>query len=90
MRGTRKHSLLRPSGVLVGKDDSGNEFQRDTIRCVHCQRHAKWQEGKFGWCPRCAAFICPRKECSHCLHWERKLELLEAGVPRVAFPLHYS
>lgn len=34
---------------------------------------------KRGWCMRCAAATCGQHKCDQCIHWKKKMELIESG-----------
>ncbi len=78
-----KHSSLRPKGHIWIYGD-GPTLEYDTFMCVHCQRHQKVTPGsgrKRGWCSNCNGPTCGKKNCDTCIHWEKKLDLSEAGIP---------
>lgn len=58
-----------------------------TRQCVHCNRHflsVKGSGTRRGFCRNCMGITCGRKACDHCLPFEKKLELYEAGkLPRL-------
>ena len=81
MLGHTKDSVSKPDGVIVidGKEAA------DTVQCGHCGKHHKWnprRAKKIGWCYRCNRWICATVACEPCVPEEKRLDLIEKGVPR--------
>lgn len=78
-----RHSVIRPHGTIIITDpDLPHEVQRDTLQCCHCQ--AIWivspgSGRRRGFCTKCNQVTCGAGTCGHCLPFEKKLELYEAG-----------
>lgn len=84
MPSTPTHSLLKPHGhIFINDPDLPRLVEMDTLKCVHCQAvliYRKGSGGKLGHCDRCAGPTCGNDKCTReCLHWERALDLYEAG-----------
>ena len=87
-------SLPKPSGHLITTPlDGGPVTVLDTFKCVHCQRH--WVHTKATakmrrHCPNCDGWTCGHGDCLQCVHWEQRLENLEAGRPELHKPVRVS
>lgn len=72
-------------GVIISTPiDGGPPSHTDLVQCIHCQRVWLWQPGsgrKRGFCTNCNGITCGCKRCDTCVHAEKQLELMEAGVP---------
>lgn len=81
-----RHSLRKPSGHVEISGPFGELRRGDTLKCTHCQ--FSWivssGSGKVrGFCSNCAGYTCGKPECGPCVHFERRLENLEAGRPEL-------
>jgi hypothetical protein len=81
---TKQHSLLHPHGTAIVIDPAESfEIHTDCLRCVHCQRIMMYRKGSgkhLGFCAKCNGATCDAPACtSECRHWEKALELVEAG-----------
>lgn len=78
-----EHSVLKPHGIVVVTDLDGNECQRDTLRCCHCQAVWVVKPGsgrRRGFCQKCMGPTCGAERCCECVPIERGLELVEKGI----------
>jgi hypothetical protein len=75
--------MRSPHGQIIITGPDGT-YERDTIRCCHCQRVVEvppFQSGPpdGGWCGNCAAPVCgPCADLGICTPFERALEWAEA------------
>lgn len=56
----------------------------ETLSCVHCQAIWVVRPGsgiQRGYCGNCGGYHCGAPACRECVHWERKVENIEAGRP---------
>lgn len=54
----------------------------ETFQCVHCAMHVLVRTGsgkKRGWCMNCNGATCGQEKCDPCIHWKKKLDLIESG-----------
>lgn len=77
------HGVKKPSGTLIQVDTAtGREYQSDTLKCIHCQRTWVHRPGSGkirGFCRNCNGPICSPECAETCVHFEQRLENLEAG-----------
>jgi hypothetical protein len=77
-----EHSVVKPHGIVVVTDVDGRTIERDTLRCVHCQKVWVVVPGsgrRRGFCTRCMGPTCGAAGCDACMNFEKKLELYEKG-----------
>lgn len=73
----------KQSGEFTLTDVMGRAVQGATLSCVHCQSTWIVQRGSGkmrGYCQNCMGFVCG-PACAECVHFERKIENIEAGRP---------
>lgn len=77
------HSVLHSHGEAEWTDkESGRKTVRDCLQCCHCalQFFVEPESGKKrGYCMNCGAVTCGQPKCDPCIHWKRKIELIESG-----------
>lgn len=77
------HSVLHSHGEAEWSDvECDRKIVRDCLQCCHCalQFYVTPGSGKRrGWCMNCAQATCGAEKCNPCLHWKKKLELIESG-----------
>lgn len=81
----RAHTVGHPHGYIRREHASGLVEEADAMVCVHCQFTWRYQPGsgrERGWCFRCGAVTCGATACMTCVHFERRIELIEAGARR--------
>jgi len=62
-------TVRRPAGYVRIDSPDGPPVERDTLQCVHCEKHWLVMPGsgrKRGWCMRCNGPSCGAKECMEC------------------------
>ena len=67
------------SVVLLGDREAAHLLQ-----CCHCNAHfvnVKIPGKERGWCMKCSAPVCPKRECDECLPFEAWLTAVEQGLP---------
>lgn len=77
-------TVLRPHGYSVSTGD-GRDAEADYLSCCHCGAHFAVSPGsgkRRGWCGNCAAVTCGAHKCDPCVHWKKKIELIEGGHDR--------
>ncbi len=77
-----QHSVLRPHGYSVAQGE-GRDQEFDYLQCVHCalQFQVTPLSGKKrGFCTNCKGPTCGKPKCDPCIHWKKKLELIENGL----------
>ena len=77
------HRELHPHGYAIWQDrESDKRVELDALQCCHCgcQFWVTPGSGKRrGWCHNCNQVTCGSEACDNCIHWRKKLELIEAG-----------
>lgn len=91
MFGNRTNNKLE--GVLESTPEVGQVERQKLRTCCHCQ--FTWVETKGsgalrGFCQRCMGFVCGPVCAGACVHWEQRLENLEAGRPADWAPIMAS
>ncbi len=79
----RVHTMPSPHGYILEERDDGRITEHDAMQCVHCQRTWKFRPGsgrQRGWCQRCMGVTCGAVGCMTCLHFEKRVELMERGA----------
>lgn len=74
------HDARNYSGTIL---IDGQEVAQ-TLQCCHCNCHflnVKLPGKDRGWCMRCNAPVCPKKECDTCRPFEVWLLNVEKGLP---------
>jgi len=77
-----EHSTLRPHGQIIVVTGDGQDYQRDCLRCVHCQKVWVVKPGsgrRRGFCTKCMGPTCGAHKCEECVPFEKKLDLYEKG-----------
>jgi hypothetical protein len=76
-------SVLHAHSYAVWQDrESDRKVEQDALQCAHCSGHffvVKGSGKQRGYCTNCAAVTCGNPKCGPCLHWKKKIELLDAG-----------
>jgi predicted nucleic acid binding AN1-type Zn finger protein len=74
----RFNTHQNPAGHYTIFNDWGETKTRDTLMCIHCQKHFEVTPGsgtKRGWCRNCGGPLCGKKTCmENCCHFEQMLE----------------
>ena len=77
------HSVLHSHGEAQWTDkEADRSIVRDCLQCCHCAMHFFVSPGsgkKRGYCMGCDAVTCGQTKCGPCIHWKKKLELIESG-----------
>lgn len=63
-----------------------NVMVADTVRCIHGGEQFISLKGsgmRRGFCTRCMGRTCGAPEHDECLHWEKRLDLIEQGALHV-------
>jgi hypothetical protein len=78
-----RYSTLHPHSEAEWADrESDKKVVRDLLCCAHCGLHFYVTPGsgkRRGFCARCGDVTCGAEKCQECVHWRKKLELIEAG-----------
>lgn len=80
-------SLIKPAGYSVESMPDGSVVMKHLFTCCHCQftweAEVESMGGKLagGFCGKCVGYICKNPACLECVHYERRLENIEAGRP---------
>ena len=75
-------STPRPHGEAEWAEVEGPKVVRDCLQCCHCGGHFYVCPGsgkRRGYCLGCGQVTCGRAKCDPCVHWQKKLELIEQG-----------
>ena len=73
------YGTFRQDGYLIITGPEGT-LERDTLQCVHCNKHWIVQPGSGkirGWCTLCMGTTCGGSACAVCIPFEKKLEAQE-------------
>ena len=77
-----QYTTSRPTGFAEWTGGDAPAVARDCLCCCHCSKHFFVTPGsgkKRGYCMNCGQVTCGQKKCDTCIHWKKKLELIEAG-----------
>ena len=75
------HKVKVAGHILITSPDAP-EYERETLRCVHCGVHWIREPGSGrtrGFCMRCAGVTCGKKACDECIPYEVRIEIEEGS-----------
>ncbi len=68
---------LGNGGHITIVDPDKPIYERDTLQCVHCQKHWIVEPGsgrQRGWCLKCNGPLCGAQKCmTECVPFEKKI-----------------
>lgn len=77
-------STLHPHSYAVWQDrESDRKVESDALQCCHCAAHFWVNKGsgkRRGYCMNCGAVTCGNPACGPCVHWKKKIELIDSGL----------
>lgn len=79
------HSARKAHGYAIITDPDAPTIERDTLQCVHCNRHWDVVPGsgiKRGWCGNCGGPHCGGPQCWNCVPFEKFLDTIERAYQR--------